>query len=399
MARLVAILIDRKRDDKFRSDTPKLLHPCAGLPLWRWAFDAVVSAGAQAVALVGDAALPPDAGVEMERFATLEKAVEALGQASGYLLAFADAALLAWGDLDALAREGADAGDARLPKLVQDEGEDAWDSAFAYVPAAARSVLTGAPGPGLLPKTARVGVSEVEVDAYASGLRVGDRRSLADAEAWLRGRIIDAHLDAGVTFVDPATCYVDAQVTLGRDTVVHPFTFITGATVVGPRCALGPFSRVHDSRLEEGCVVEQSVLEGARVRKGARVGPWSRLRPGSDVGEGAHTGNFVELKNARLGKGAKVGHLSYLGDAEIGEAANIGAGTITANYDGKAKHASRVGKGAFIGSGSILVAPVSVGDGATTGAGSVLLKGRDVAAGEVVAGVPARAIRRAPKPV
>jgi len=398
VGRLVAILIDRKRDDKFRSETSKLLHLCAGRPLWRWAHDAVLEAGAQAVVLVGDSEGVSALNGQLETAANFEEALRQLGQASGYLVAYADAALIVSDDLAALAREGSDAGEARLPCLTPD-ADDAGhthgiDSAFAYVPAAAREIFSGALGPGLLPKSAKAGISGVEVDPFEAGLRVVDRRDLADAEGWLRGRIIEGHLEAGVTFVDPATCYVDAQVTIGRDTVIHPFTFLTGDTVVGQRCQVGPFSRVHASRLDDGCVVEQSVLDRVRVRKQASVGPWSRLRVGSDIGEGAHTGNFVELKNTRLGKGAKAGHLSYLGDAEIGDESNIGAGTITANYDGREKHPSKVGKGAFIGSGTILVAPVTVGDGGTTGAGSVLLKGRDVPAGGVVAGVPARALRK-----
>jgi len=392
MARLAAILIDRKRDDKFRSDTPKLLHPCAGQPLWRWAHDAVQEAGAEAVVLVGDsasvAALKPSLGTA----ATFDEALRQLGPASGYLVAYADAALLHPEDLRALIAEGADAGEARLPALG--EAEDGVDSAFAYVPGAARAALSGPLGPGLLPRSAKAGAAKVEADPYEASLRVVDRRDLADAEAWLRGRIIDAHLEAGVTFVDPASCYVDAQVTLGRDTVVHPFTFLTGDTTVGQRCVIGPFARIHSSRLDDGCTVEQSVLSEARVRRQAVVGPWTRLRPGSDVGEEAHTGNFVELKNSRMGRGAKAGHLSYLGDAEVGEGANIGAGTITANYDGKSKHPSKIGKGAFIGSGTILVAPVEIGDSAVTGAGSVVLKGRHVPKGGVVAGVPAREIRK-----
>lgn len=389
MARLAAILIDRKRDDKFRSATPKLLHPCSGQPLWRWAHDAVLNAGAQNVVLVGDSAGTEALKDQLPVAATFEEALRILGQASGYLLAFADAALLHPEDLANVVAEGADAGGPRLPQL----GEEGGDVAFAYVPGAARQVLTGTPGAGLLPKNAKADTSSVEVDPYEASARVLDRRDLADAEAWLRSRIIEGHLLAGVTFTDPATCYVDASVSIGKDSVIQPFTFLTGQTVVGSLCQVGPFSRVHDSVLEDGCAVVQSVLDKAHVGPKATVGPWSRLRPGADVGEEAHTGNFVELKNARLGKGAKAGHLSYLGDTEVGDEANIGAGTITANYDGKAKHASKIGKKAFIGSGSILVAPVEVGDGAVTGAGSVVLKGRNVPKNGVVAGVPAKELK------
>lgn len=392
MARLAAILVDRKRDDKFRSGTPKLLHPCAGQPLWRWAHDAVQNAGAVTVVLVGDSASALALREQLPVVATFDEALRAVGQASGYFVAFADAALMHPEDLADLAAEGSDAGGVRLPKL-EAEGEGA-EAAFAFVPGAARKALTGPPGPGLLPAGAKGDQSGVTVDAWESTLRVTDRRDLADAEAWLRSRIIDGHLGAGVTFVDPATCYVDAQVRIGKDTVVHPFCFLTGETVVGARCQVGPFTRLHDSRLDDGAKVEQSVLTQARVRSGATVGPWSRLRPGSDIGEEAHAGSFVEMKNSRLGRGAKAGHLSYLGDADVGEGANIGAGTITANYDGKAKHATKIGKKAFIGSGTVLVAPVEVGDGAVTGAGAVVLRGRHVPKNGLVAGVPAKEIKR-----
>lgn len=389
MPRLAAILVDRKRDDKFRSSTPKLLHPCAGQPLWRWASDAMEKAGAATVVLVGDSAGAKALAEHLPVVATFDEALKAVGQVSGYLLAWADAALLHPEDLAALAAEGSDAGGVRVPAL-DEEGE----AAFAFVPGAARKALSGVPGQRLLPSGVKADVSKVPVDGYESTLRVVDRRDLADAEAWLRSRIIDAHMEGGVTFVDPATCFVDAQVSIGKDTVVHPFSFLCGSTQVGARCQVGPFARVYDSRLDDGAVVEQSVLHQVRVRGGAHVGPWSRLRPGADVGEEAHVGSFVEVKNSRLGRGAKAGHLSYLGDAEVGEGANIGAGTITANYDGKAKHATRIGKKAFIGSGTVLVAPVEVGEGAVTGAGSVVLRGRDVPKGAMVAGVPAKPIRR-----
>jgi bifunctional N-acetylglucosamine-1-phosphate-uridyltransferase/glucosamine-1-phosphate-acetyltransferase GlmU-like protein len=396
MARLVAILMDRKRDDKFRSATPKLLHPLAGRALWQWAFEAVRGAGAESVCFVGDsAALKELAQVpDCLTAATLDEAHKKLGPAQGTLLAYADAVLMHPEDLLNIAAEGGDAGGPRLPDLREDgEREAQWQPAFCFIPGAARKVLTGPVGPSLLPAGAKGDVSEVEVDAFESGFRVLDRRDLADAEAYLRGRILEAHMLSGVTFTDPASCFVDAGVSLGKDTVVEPFSFLTGDTHVGANCVVGPFARVHDSRLDDGCHVEQSVLEGVRVRSGAHVGPWARLRPGSDVGDEAHVGSFVELKNAKLGKAAKAGHLSYLGDAEVGEGANIGAGTITANYDGKAKHKTLIGKKAFIGSGTVLVAPVEIGESAVTGAGSVVLKGRDVPKGVTVAGVPAQPIK------
>ncbi len=393
MLRLAAILVDRKRDDKFRSGVPRLLHPCAGQPLWRWAHDAVQSAGASSVVMVGDSPSLQAIKDQVPVAATFEEALRILGSASGYILAYADAPLLHPEDLANLASEGADAGAIRWPDLGEDGGDV--EPAFAFVPAAARKALSGAPGgASLLPKDAKADRSKVEADAYESTLRCIDRRDLADAEAWLRSRLIDAHLLDGVTFTDPATCYVDAGVSIGKDTVVEPFCFIGAGSEIGAGCRIGPFTRILASRIGDGAAVVQSVVEQSQVRAGAQVGPWSRLRPGSDVGEGAHVGNFVELKKARLGKGAKAGHLSYLGDAEVGDEANIGAGTITANYDGKAKHPSKIGKRAFIGSGSILVAPVEVGDNALTGAGAVVLAGRNVPKNGVVAGVPARELKK-----
>jgi bifunctional N-acetylglucosamine-1-phosphate-uridyltransferase/glucosamine-1-phosphate-acetyltransferase GlmU-like protein len=392
MPRIAAILVDRKRDDKFRSGVPRLLHPCAGQPLWRWAHDAVMDAGAERVVMLGDSPSLAALKDQVPVAATFDDALRLLGPASGYLLAYADAALLHPEDLARLAEEGSDAGGIRLPDLGED-GADA-EAAFAFVPAPARKALTGVPGAGLLPRGAKGEASGAEADAYEASLRVIDRRDLSEAEGWLRNRILEGLMLDGVTIVDPATTFIDADVRVGRDTVIQPFTFITGASEIGAGCQVGPFSRIHASRLEDGCAVVQSVVEASHIRAGATVGPYSRLRPGSDLGEESHVGNFVEVKKSRLGKGVKAGHLSYLGDTEIGEGANIGAGTITANYDGKAKHATRIGKKAFIGSGSILVAPVEVGDGAVTGAGAVVLKGRNVPKNGVVAGVPAKPLKK-----
>jgi bifunctional UDP-N-acetylglucosamine pyrophosphorylase/glucosamine-1-phosphate N-acetyltransferase len=223
---------------------------------------------------------------------------------------------------------------------------------------------------------------------------VNDRAELAWAAALLRQRKAAELMAAGVTLVDPASTHIDSQVRVGRDTVILPYCFLEGSTVVGQGCRVGPFSRIKDSRLEDACVVEQSVLEGARVASGASVGPWTRLRPGSRVGRNSHLGNFVEVKNSALGEGVKAGHLSYLGDATVGAGSNIGCGTITANYDGKSKHRTILGAGAFTGSGTVLVAPVRMGARSRTGAGAVVLKGRTVAAGQTVVGVPARPLKR-----
>jgi bifunctional UDP-N-acetylglucosamine pyrophosphorylase/glucosamine-1-phosphate N-acetyltransferase len=222
---------------------------------------------------------------------------------------------------------------------------------------------------------------------------VNNREELAWASARLRRRKLSALMAEGVTVTDPDNTFIDDTVKVGRDSVIEPYTFLQGATVVGEGCVVGPFSRVLDSRLEGGSVVLQSVVEGSVVGPQAKIGPWSRLRPGSRVGKGAKIGNFVELKKAVLAEGVKAGHLSYLGDVTVGAEANIGCGTITANYDGKAKHATVIGAGAFTGSGTVLVAPVKMGRNSRTGAGAVVLKGRDVRDHQTVAGVPARPLK------
>jgi len=193
---------------------------------------------------------------------------------------------------------------------------------------------------------------------------------------------------AGVTMIDPATTYVEAGVEIGPDTVIWPNTLLQGRTRIGQACTLGPGTLVRDSTVGDGCRVQLSVIEGAVMDEGSDIGPFGHLRKGAHLGPGVHMGNFGEVKNSYLGPGAKMGHFSYLGDATVGAGANIGAGTITCNYDGRQKHPTVIGQGAFIGSDTMLVAPVEIGDGAKTGAGSVVT--RDVPAGSLSYGVPAR---------
>ena len=219
-------------------------------------------------------------------------------------------------------------------------------------------------------------------------LGINTRVHLAQAEVVLRRRINERWMLAGVTLVDPARTYIQATVVIGRDTVLWPDTYLLGRTVVGERCEIGPGSWIVDSQVGDGCRVMASVLEGAVMEAGSNIGPFSHLRRGAHLGPGAHVGNFAEIKNARLGAGAKMGHFSYLGDAEVGPRANIGAGTITCNYDGERKHRTEIGEDAFLGSDTLLVAPVKVGKGAKTGAGAVVT--RDVPPHALAYGVPAR---------
>jgi bifunctional UDP-N-acetylglucosamine pyrophosphorylase / glucosamine-1-phosphate N-acetyltransferase len=226
---------------------------------------------------------------------------------------------------------------------------------------------------------------------------VNDRAQLALAEEILRRRILDAHMRAGVTVRDPASTHIEASVEIGRDTVILPGTFLRGETKIGSDCVIGPSADLLDTAVGDGALVEHSVGRGAAVGPGANVGPYAYLRPGTILGEVSKVGAYCELKNTRVGAGSKVPHLSYVGDAEIGEGANLGAGTITANYDGKDKHRTTIGDGVFTGINTNLIAPVTIGENAYLGAGSVVNK--DIPPGKMAVGMPARVIRDAPEKV
>ena len=197
---------------------------------------------------------------------------------------------------------------------------------------------------------------------------INTKSQLAEAEAVLQRRLRAAAMESGVTMVAPETVFLSADTKFGKDVIVEPNVVFGPGVVVGDGALIRSFSH----------------LEGARVGKGARVGPFARLRPGTDIGKDVHIGNFVEVKEARIEDAAKVNHLTYIGDARVGQGANIGAGTITCNYDGVAKHRTEIGKGAFIGSNTALVAPVKVGDNAYIGTGTVVTK--DVPAGALAIG-------------
>jgi bifunctional UDP-N-acetylglucosamine pyrophosphorylase/glucosamine-1-phosphate N-acetyltransferase len=231
-------------------------------------------------------------------------------------------------------------------------------------------------------------VSAVGFDDDGSLDGINDRSQLAQAEWALRVRINEAHMRAGVSMRDPSTVYLDWGVTIGQDVTLEPGVHLRGATSVGEGSRIGPDTTIVDSTIGRDCRVERSVVESSIVEDGASVGPFSHLRRGSHVGPGAEVGNFAEVKNARLGARVKQHHVSYLGDADIGAGTNVGAGTITANWDGRTKNRTKVGEGAFLGVDTMLVAPVEVGDGAKTGAGAVVTK--NVPPGKLAVGVPAR---------
>ena len=241
---------------------------------------------------------------------------------------------------------------------------------------------------------AKAGVSPVLVNHEEEMLGVNNRAQLAVAESVISDRIRAQWMLAGVTMADPGSVYIDADVTIGMDTIILPNTMISGRTTIGENCEIGPNSVIRDSTIGSNCRVTSSALEEATMEDHTDIGPFSHLRPGAYLESGVHIGNYVEVKESRFKAGAVMGHFGYAGDATIGARVNVGAGMITCNYDGKDKHRTVVEDDAFIGCDTMLVAPVTVGEGSVTGAGAVVTK--DIPPARLAVGVPAT-IKRALK--
>jgi bifunctional UDP-N-acetylglucosamine pyrophosphorylase / glucosamine-1-phosphate N-acetyltransferase len=235
-------------------------------------------------------------------------------------------------------------------------------------------------------------VQAVVHDDFIETIGINSRVHLAEAEAALRMRINREHMLNGVSMMDPASTYIEAGVQIGKDTTILPNTYLHGNTVIGERNSIGPNTIVRNTTIGNDCKVLASVLEGAVLEDDVDMGPFARLRKGAHLKSHVHMGNFGEVKDSTLHEGVKVGHFSYIGNANIGANTNIGAGTITCNYDGEKKHPTEIGEDAFIGSDTMLVAPLKLGDGARTGAGAVVTK--NVPDDTLVVGMPARAIRK-----
>lgn len=413
---------------RMRSATPKVLHPVCGRPMVAWPIAAAREAGAGRVAVIvspgRDLSPGLPAGVE-----TVEQPVsDGTGgavRAALPLIEESETVLVLSGDvplisaatirelLDAHAASGAAAtmltieldepgsygrvvrgpggevervveakaaGDADPEQLAIRE-VNAGTYVFAAAPlAAALAELRNdnAQGeyylPDVLPalRGAGHGVAAHVTDDLAVTMGVNNRVDLAAVEAEARRRLLEAHMLAGATIVDPGTTWVDAGVEIAADARIEPGTSLRGATRVGAGAVVGPHSTLVDSVVGEGASVVHSHLVECEVGAGCSVGPFAYLRPGAVLEAGAKAGTFVEVKNSRVGEGAKVPHLSYVGDAEIGPGSNLGAGTITANYDGFRKHRTVIGRDARIGVDTMLIAPVEVGDSAYTGAGAVI---------------------------
>ena len=238
-------------------------------------------------------------------------------------------------------------------------------------------------------------VQATVMDDLEETIGINTRVHLSEVEAAMRRHINQGHMLNGVTLMDPASTYIDVDVKIGADTVLMPDTHLYGEIEIGEGNLIGPNTIIRDSRIGNRCKILASVLEGALLEDDVDMGPFAHLRKGAHLGSHVHMGNFGEVKDSHLAEGVKMGHFSYIGNAQIGADTNIGAGTITCNYDGEKKHATEIGEDVFIGSDTMLVAPLKIGSGARTGAGSVVTK--NVAEDTLVVGMPARAIKKLEK--
>jgi bifunctional UDP-N-acetylglucosamine pyrophosphorylase/glucosamine-1-phosphate N-acetyltransferase len=413
MRSLQAIILAAGEGTRMKSETPKVLHRICGRPMIAYAIDLAASAGVkQPILVLGHGAeavkpvLPKEARavIQTKQLGTGDAVVAAKkligANAGAVLILYADTPLLRRTTVQRLIESHFKAGatcslltahladptgygrilrneNGQIAGIVEEAEASAVQRAIreinvgplvcnaqpllealaAVKPSASKRELYLTDIVSHIARQEGTKIQSARVEEISEALGINSRAELARAIGVIRQRIIDSHLHNGVTIEDPATTFIDQGVSIGADTIIHPHTVIETGVAIGKRCAIGPFAR---------------------------------LRSGVTVAEETRIGNFAELVRTKVGPRVRINHVSYLGDAVVEEAANIGAGTITANYDGTAKHPTHIGKGAFIGSDTVLIAPVKVGQGAVTGAGSVVTKQHDVPAKGVVAGVPAR---------
>jgi bifunctional UDP-N-acetylglucosamine pyrophosphorylase / glucosamine-1-phosphate N-acetyltransferase len=414
---------------RMRSSVPKMLHPLLGRPLVSWPVAAASEAGAaRVVVIVGpdedlSDALPAGTEVVVQAAqdgtgGAIRAAIDAVRAAETVIVLSGDHPLVTAGLIDDLARTHSQGGAAATVvtteldepgsygRIVRDnEGDieriveakspgDATDEelaireintgTYAFDAAALADALGEISADNsqeeyylgdVLPAIREAGlrVTAMKVADPSVNLGVNTRADLALVTRIARERVLERHMLAGVTVTDPGSTWIDADVTIGEDATIEPYCFLRAGSEIGPGAVVGPMTTLIDTRIGAGATVTHSYLSACDVLQGCQVGPFAHIRPGSTLREGAKAGGFVEIKNSDVGAGAKVPHLSYIGDADVGDGANIGAGTITANYDGFRKHRTVIGDHVRIGVDTSLIAPVNVGDGAYTGAGSVIV--------------------------
>jgi len=447
----LALVLAAGHGTRMRSKTPKILHRCAGKPLLLWAVDAATGAGARIVVVLspdleapGRELLPPGTAVAIQPQMNgtgdaVRVALDATDARDGEVFViYGDTPTLGAATLDRLrvlrAERGAaialltgqvgtanaygrivrnGAGDvlriveARLAspeeRLLPESNLGAYAIDLAWLRTAIGALTPNATGEIFFTDIVAAAIAAGKrVSAFCTpdpteGLGVNTRAELAAAELVLRRRVRERLMLDGVTFHDPESSAVDDSVQISPDAVIERGSVLEGATSIGADTRVGPYAILRDTTVGARCVVEASVLEGATLEDEVRIGPYSHLRPGAYLERGVEMGNFGEVKASRLRRGTKMHHFSYIGDADVGERVNIGAGAITMNYDGANKNRTTIGNDAFIGSDTLLRAPITIGEGAITGAGAVVTK--DVAPGMLAVGMPARAIKKAVRPV
>lgn len=451
---LAALILAAGDSKRFKSKTPKVLHPICGRPLIGYVLDAVaplhpaktvliVGRDADAVGGAAKAVSPGKltVAVQQRRLGTADAAAvgdETLGPRfkGDVLITAGDTPLLETATLqtliehhhateaaatiltahfedptgygrivrspDGLVNRIVEHGDASAAERAITEGNA---GVYVFDRAALRAALTRVEASNKQGELYLTDVIEIlrdkgeRIEAFVAPdarqtAGINDRAHLADAHRAINQRLLQQLMRDGVTIEDPATTYIDTAVTINPDTVIRPLTFLRGETRIGSDCVVGPNVELVDCVLGDRVTISQAVAKESTFKEGATVGPFASLRPGTVLASNAKAGTFVELKNTVVGKGSKVPHLSYMGDATIGSDVNVGAGTITCNYDGETKTKSKtvIGDGVLIGSDTMLVAPVKLGKGAVTGAGSVVTQ--DVKPNEVVVGAPARPRRK-----
>jgi bifunctional UDP-N-acetylglucosamine pyrophosphorylase/glucosamine-1-phosphate N-acetyltransferase len=411
-----------------RSSTPKMLHTVCGRPMVAWPIFAAREAGAGRVAAIVSPGHDISAGLP-EGVETVEQpvsdgtggairaALPLIEEAETVLVLSGDVPLISTATIAALleAHEGSPAAatmltielddpgaygrvvraaDGGVEKVVEAKAAGDADASqlaireinagtYAFDAAPLAAALAGlsndnAQGEYYLPdvfpamREAGLAVAAHLTEDLAVTMGINNRVQLAEVEAEARRRLLEAHMLAGVTVVDPASTWIDAGVEIAQDARIEPATSLLGATSVGAHAVVGPLTTAIDTEIGTEATVLRSHVEGSKIGDGANVGPFAYLRPGTVMEAGSKAGASVEIKNSHIGKGAKVPHLSYVGDAEVGAGANIGAGSITANYDGFNKNRTTIGRDVRIGVDTMLIAPVEVGDSAYTGAGAVI---------------------------
>ena len=439
---LTTIILAAGQGTRMKSDLPKVLHPIAGRPMLSYVIDTaralgdappaiVVGYGADRIrAAIGDQV---DYVEQTEQLGTGHAVMQARaaleGRGDTVLVLYGDTPFVSAGTLRAMLDEHAQAratitlltfrppdplrygriirnGSGRVVDIVEykeatpeqltirevNSGILCFEAGWLWTHVGQLEPQHGH-GEYYLTDLVRLAASEVHTihtreAAPEEVTGIDDRARLAWAERRMRERIAERLMLSGVTLIDPDTTYISAEADIAPDTTIYPGTHVQGATRIGRGCYIGPNAIVRDSLVGDGSRIEASVVESATLEENVRVGPFAHLRKGAYLERDVECGNYAEVKNSRLGAGSKQHHFSYLGDATLGHKVNIGAGSITCNYDGARKHRTEIGDGAFVGSDTLLVAPVRVGAGAKTGAGSVVT--HDVPDGQVVYGVPAR---------